>query len=306
MKYIYIPDIKLKKAINEELAKLVGKREMLQDITDDEILNITSLYIDSCGINDLTGLRYAKNLNYINFPYNNISDINELKYLRKLEKFILWHNKIEDISPLGNLQNLKHLELDDNKIISIEPLKNLNQLTTLWASYNYIDNIKALENLTNLKYLYLNNNKIKDINSLKNLVNIEYLGLNYNKIKDVEVLQNLKNLKMLGISKNMINDLSKLSELNLEGGFFPWDQIIIVNAKATSENTYELDLNLLKDRNDNKINITNLNTGIYDKERNIIKWSDLQLPHNTTFQFNNGLLVYENNSFYGTVIVKIK
>ena len=46
--------------------------------------------------------------------------------------------------------------------------------------------------------------------------------------------------------------------------------------------------------------------GIYDKERNIIKWSDLQLPHNTTFQFNNGLLVYENNSFYGTVIVKIK
>ena len=149
MKYIYIPDIKLKKAVNEELVKLLGKREMLQDITDDEILNITSLYIDSCGINDLTGLRYAKNLNYINFPYNNISDINELKYLSKLEKVILWHNKIEDISPLGNLQNLKHLDLDDNKIISIEPLKNLNQLTTLWASYNYIDNIKALENLTN-------------------------------------------------------------------------------------------------------------------------------------------------------------
>ena len=66
------------------------------------------------------------------------------------------------------------------------------------------------------------------------------------------------------------------------------------------------EFHLLKDRNDNKINITNLNTGIYDKERNIIKWSDLQLPHNTTFQFNNGLLVYENNSFYGTVIVKIK
>ena len=42
MKYIYIPDIKLKKAINEELVKLLGKREMLQDITDDEILNITS------------------------------------------------------------------------------------------------------------------------------------------------------------------------------------------------------------------------------------------------------------------------
>ena len=37
MKYIYIPDIKLKKAINEELVKLLGKREMLQDITDDEI-----------------------------------------------------------------------------------------------------------------------------------------------------------------------------------------------------------------------------------------------------------------------------
>ena len=44
MKYIYIPDIKLKKAVNEELVKLLGKREMLQDITDDEILNISIIY----------------------------------------------------------------------------------------------------------------------------------------------------------------------------------------------------------------------------------------------------------------------
>ena len=233
----------------------------------------------------------------------NMEDLRKISFeFRRVSSDML--NSITDDN---NVYLIKFREfIDDNKIISIEPLKNLNQLTTLWASYNYIDNIKALENLTNLKYLYLNNNKIKDINSLKNLVNIEYLGLNYNKIKDVEVLQNLKNLKMSGISKNMINDLSKLSELNLEGGFFPWDQIIIVNAKATSENTYELDLNLLKDRNDNKINITNLNTGIYDKERNIIKWSDLQLPHNTTFQFNNGLLVYENNSFYGSYSIFIQ
>ena len=62
MKYIYIPDIKLKKAINEELVKLLGKREMLQDITDDEILNITSLYIDSCGINDLRSEEHTSEL----------------------------------------------------------------------------------------------------------------------------------------------------------------------------------------------------------------------------------------------------
>jgi len=305
MKYVYMPDTNLKKAINEELVKFTGKRETLQDITEDEMLNIKTLYIENREISDLTGLRYAKNLNYINLPYNKISEINELKYLTKLEKIILWHNKIEDISPLSNLQNVKHLELDDNKIISIEPLNNLNKLTTLWASYNNINNIKGLENLTNLNYLYLNNNEIKDITPLKNLVNIEYLGLHYNKIRDVEVLKNLTNLKVLGISKNKINDLSNLSDLNLEDGFFPWDQVITMNAIATSENTYELDLNSLKDRNNKFINITNLDTGIYDKEKNIIKWSNLPLPYSTTFQFDNGMLVYENNSFYGTVIVKI-
>lgn len=305
MKYIDIPDTSLKKAINESLVKYTGKREALQDITEEEMSIITTLYIDSRGISDLTGLRYAKNLNYINLPYNNIRDINEIGYLTKLEKLILWHNKIEDITPLSNLKNLKHLEIDDNKIISIEPLKNLNQLITLWASYNNINSIKDLENLTNLKYLYLNNNEIEDINPLKNLVDIEYLGLHYNKIKDVEVLKNLTNLKVLGVSKNKINDLSKLSELSLESGFFAWDQVITVNAIATSENTYKLDLNLLKDRNNKIINITNLDSGSYDKENNIIKWSHLPLPHQTTFQFNNGMLVYENNSFYGTVIVKI-
>ena len=144
MKYIDIPDANLKKAINEELAKHTTKRDDFQNITEEEMLMITTLYVDSYGISDLTGLRYAKNLNYINFPYNNIKDINEIKYLTKLEKIILWHNKIEDITPLSNLQNLKHLELDDNKIISIEPLKNLNQLTTLWASYNNINNITIL------------------------------------------------------------------------------------------------------------------------------------------------------------------
>ena len=303
MKYIYMPDINLKKCINQELVKFIGKREIVQDITEDEILNIRSLCVDSCEVNDLTGLRYAKNLNYINLSYNNISDINELKYLTKLEKLILWHNKIEDITPLANLKLLKHLELDDNKITSIDPLKNLNNLTTLWASNNNINSINALENLTSLNYLYLNNNEITDISQLKNLVNIEYLGLNYNKISNVEILKNLTNMKVLGISKNMINDLSKLSNLLLEGGFFPWDQVITVSAVSTLENIYELDLNFLKDRNNKTINITNLGNGIYDKEKNIIKWTDT-LPNNTTFQFDNGMSIYDNNSFYGTVIVK--
>ena len=306
MKFIDIPDINLKKAINEELSKFIGKRENIQDITEDEILNLNSLYINSGSISDLTGLRYARNLNYINFPYNNINDISELKYLTKLEKVILWHNKIEDISPLSNLTNLNHLELDDNNISSIEPLTNLKNLTTLWASDNKINSIKNIENLTNLKYLYLNNNEIEDISPLKNLVNIEYLGLNYNKIKDIGILKYLTKLKVLGISKNKINDLSKLNNLKLEDGFFPWDQTITVNAISTSENTYELDLNLLKDRNNKTINISNLGTGSYDKEKNIIRWVNVPLPHNSSFQFDNGMLVYENNSFYGTVRVKIR
>ncbi|WP_296648317.1 leucine-rich repeat domain-containing protein [Romboutsia sp. 13368] len=306
MKYINIPDINLKEAINEALQNNSGERSLHQDITEEEILSITTLYANSREIYNLTGLRYAKNITYLNLPFNNIKDISELKYLTKLEKIVLWHNNIEDLTPIEKLINLKHLEIDDNQIISIEPLKNLTSLVTLWASFNKIRNVEPLRNLINLRYLYLNNNEIKDIDILKNLTNLEYLGLHYNKIENVDMLNNLTKLKILGISKNSINDLSQLSNLSLEDGFFAWDQTITMNISKKDDKAYTLDLSLLKDREDKVINITDLESGTYDKEKNIIKWDKTYLPHTISFKFNNGMLEYENNSFYGSVIVNIE
>lgn len=306
MKYINIPDINLKEAINEAFQINGEERNIHQDITEEEILSITTLYANSREIYNLTGLRYAKNLTYLNLTFNNLKDISELRYLTKLEKIVLWHNNIEDLTPLETLINLKHLEIDDNKIISIEPLKNLTNLNTLWASFNKIKDVESLKNLINLKYLYLNNNKIKDIDILKYLINLEYLGLHYNKIENVNMLKSLSKLKVLGLSKNNINDLSQLSNLSLEDGFFAWDQTIKININKNDDEDYILDLNLLKDRKDKTINITDLESGTYDKEKNIIKWDKTYFPHTTSFKFNNGMLEYKSNSFYGSVIVNIE
>ena len=52
MKFINIPDINLKKAINEELSKFIGKRENIQDITEDEIdwyINNEENLFERCG-----------------------------------------------------------------------------------------------------------------------------------------------------------------------------------------------------------------------------------------------------------------
>ena len=183
--------------------------------------NIINLDLSDYGVQNLTGLEFAINLEVLNLENSQISSISPLKNLTKLRELNLgknttnyFHkNKISDISPLENLTNLTSLVLENNKVSDISSLKNLTKLSELNLNDNQIANVSSLRNLTNLTQLGLSGNQVADISTLRNLTNLTQLGLAGNQVADISTLRNLTNLTQLGLAGNQVADISTLRYL---------------------------------------------------------------------------------------------
>ena len=104
------------------------------DITESDMVELTSLDASSQGITDLTGLEYATNLTELVLDEN---------------------TGLGDVSKLSGLTNLTSLALKNTGLTDISPLADLTALTGLALSSNSIVNITSLQDLVNLEYLYL-------------------------------------------------------------------------------------------------------------------------------------------------------
>jgi hypothetical protein len=145
-------------------------------------------------IEDLTGLEYCTNLQYLALGNNQITDVSPLARLTNLETLGLEDNQITDVSPLERLTNLQSLYLENNQITDVSPLAGLTNLQILWLGDNHIIDVSPLAGLTNLDILYLCGNQITDVSPLADLTNLEILYLGRNQITDVSPLAGLTNL----------------------------------------------------------------------------------------------------------------
>ena len=78
---VFIPDVNLRKAINQALGKNDGDA-----ITKGELARLTELIAKGLGIKDLTGLEWAVNLEKLDISDNQVTDITPLKNLTKLDE----------------------------------------------------------------------------------------------------------------------------------------------------------------------------------------------------------------------------
>ena len=178
-----IPDPNLREAITEALELPANT-----PITQQEMLKLTKLVANRKNITDLTGLKYAANLEVLN----------------------LVNNRFTDISPLTNLTNLTHLYLGDNALQTIEPLAGLINLRVLDLYNAGVKDITPLANLTALESLVLVRNMITDISPLVGLKNLKRLRIAENPIRDFTPL-----LELEGVELDLDIDLSRLDQLNL-------------------------------------------------------------------------------------------
>ena len=229
---VYIPDANLRAAIAEALGKSPNA-----PITAEEMATLTRLVANNRGIQDLTGLEFAINLDDLLAHDNQISDLSPLSKLTNLRVLNIWHNPIEslspiaglsnlelitligdggisDISPLAGLVKLRHFLTWGNPISDLSPLAGLTQLETLDICGSEASDISPLAKLTRLNKLYLVGNAISDVSPLSGLTNLTRLSLERNSISDISPLAALTNLKWLGLHQNSISDFSPLAGLS--------------------------------------------------------------------------------------------
>lgn len=204
---ITFADTNLERAIQSELG-------IDTPVSEQQMLELTTLNAEESSIKKLDGLQYAKNLIRLYLYDNEISNISELSDLKQLEILFLNNNKISDASPVANLEKLYILRLDYNPLNgNISAVSSLTNLTELLLDGCGQVNLLAVSGLKNLRWLSVNNNSINDIEPLRGLSILQCLGICDNNISDISVVKDLKELKILQLWNNNVNDISPAAEL---------------------------------------------------------------------------------------------
>ena len=162
---VHIPDSNLRVAVEDtlQLARHTA-------VTQQDMSRLIRLEVNDRGIENLSGLEFAINLDVLYLNYNPM---------------------ITDHSPLSHLTNLTHLYAQSAGIVDVTPLANLTKLISLRLTANRIVDITALANLTNLVELIINHNRIIDVRALAGLTQLEVLEIHDNRIVDHTPLDTL-------------------------------------------------------------------------------------------------------------------
>ena len=229
--FVHIPDSNLRTAIAEVLGKSLNV-----PITAEEMERLGRLDARNRSIQDLTGLQFATNLNWLHLHNNQVSDLSPLAGLINLHHLDIGGNPFSDISPVVGLINLEVINFPnknvgdisflagfkklksfttwDNPISDLSVLAELPQLETVDICHSGgLPDISLLAGLTNLKGLYFVCNEVSDISPLAGLTKLTRLSLRCNKVSDISPLAGLVNLKWLELSENDISDISPLAGL---------------------------------------------------------------------------------------------
>ena len=227
---VHFPDPNLRAAVAEALGKAPNAT-----ITVAKIEGLGRLVARDKGIQDLTGLQAAINLNQLSLSGNQISDLSPIMGLTELKKLWLNGNPVSDLSPLKRLTNLTFLGLDDTHVSDLSPLAGLINLDELGASTPLISDLSPLKGLKNLRVLWFHRTQVSDLSPLAGLTSLEDIAVNqggifdairriedqtgivinteHGNISDLSPLAKLINLRRVWFWGNPITDLSPLAGL---------------------------------------------------------------------------------------------
>ncbi|CAL6090359.1 leucine-rich_repeat domain-containing protein [Hexamita inflata] len=112
-------------------------------------VHITKLIASGCCLQEISGVRFMKNLSYLDISNNFLKNISDLQYL----------------------QNLQYLNMTNNKIIFSQPLSALPMLQQLLLASNMIHDFDALATNPNFKINWICSQNIAQIRNF-----MDYLG----------------------------------------------------------------------------------------------------------------------------------
>jgi hypothetical protein len=190
---------------NPNLQAAVEDALWIFDPTPTDMQGLTYLDGSYLGIDDLTGLECATNLQTLILNDNQITDLTPLSGLVNLTKLVLHLNPLGDLTPLSGLRRLTTLDLRSTSASDISALGNLTNLSLVYLHMNEIGDISPLSGLHNLGMLYLSDNHVTDITALHGLDRLQYVSLDHNQIGDISPLSDLTSLQYLNIESNPLD-----------------------------------------------------------------------------------------------------
>ena len=214
-KEINIPDSNLKNAllkgydINED-----GK------ITESDLNNLETLYLQNCNIQELTGLENAKNLKIIILDNNKISDLTPIKEIlsKDIQMVSLTNNYIEDLSDLEGIK-FGNIDLSNNYIDFSENSTNLKivqDTVKKQAQKEYRENPELAEWSTEEEYME------REIERVIGYYMIQNYGTPQEREEPLEFEEPLKN-KLIEVGADVNNDgiitKGELSDFKLDSYF---------------------------------------------------------------------------------------
>ena len=207
---VHIPDTNLRAAIAEKLGKSPNA-----PITTAEMERLRELDVENRGIQDLTGLQFAINLDDLDLRHNQISDLSPLASLTNLSRLGFRDNPVSDISPVRNLTNLTHLSFPHTLVSDLSPLAGLINLDNIWFNAGEkISDLSPLRGLINLRIIHAGGHSISDLSPLAGLTKLEHIYLPGSDISNLTPLAGLTRLKELYLHhQDVLSDISPLAGL---------------------------------------------------------------------------------------------
>ena len=205
---VHFPDSNLRAAIAEALGKSANA-----PITAEEMGTLSELRALNRGIQDLTGLQFATNLNNLDLRGNQINDISPVGGLINLRVLVLRGSPLSDIFPVRNLTNLVRLELPKTMVLDLSPVRGLMNLKTLYLWDTNISDLSPLARLINLETLHINTTNVSDLSPLAGLINLKNIHTCGTPISDLSPLAGLTKLEQVDMCYGAISDLTPLAGL---------------------------------------------------------------------------------------------
>ena len=213
---VHIPDPNLRAAIAEALGKspsapiIAEEMERLRELGDHDA--------PDKGIQDLTGLQFAKNLDRLILGWwgkegNQVSDLSPIAGLINLRRLYLLNTPISDLSPLKGLINLTELHLNDTLVSDLSPIRGLTNLVSLNIHPTLVTDLSPVAGLINLESIAFSNENLSDISPLAGLVNLRQVFCWGHAISDLSPLAGLTKLERIDFCGGNISDLTPLTGL---------------------------------------------------------------------------------------------
>lgn len=198
----YAQNVSIPDPIFEQYLISQGYDDVLNGVVNkNNLVNVFGIDVSNKGINNLSGIQYFPNLQWIDFRNNNLTSIN-LASNSKLKKVLGPNNNLTSIA-LPNNNKIENLFLDNNNLSFIS-ITGQSNLEVLLLNNNNFSNINVQHNLK-LRQLSLENNNFVTLNVANNVL-LETLVCNNNNLSYLNI-STLSKLKMLSAQDNQLLNL---------------------------------------------------------------------------------------------------